>query len=222
MAIVHLLSTCSLISGVHLVPVYINEYEDGNKEMNRVCLFLVLLPFSKQYGDSLPCVDVQDLVTRGGKFILMYKRSGKRVIINAGGHMMVAPSRIEAWIQQHTIGAYLRRFILLIFPHCLDAMLVQTVFSSFGSLCCFVTLHCLSFCSVAAICQSAQRAITTQTVAKCLSSLSWQRQQLPMVSVFCSAYLGAPFVGELLPSHPCRHSGTVQSQRLCRWQAGRC
>ena len=47
---------------------------------------------------------MQDLVTRGGKFVFLYTRCGRRVIINAGGHMMVAPSSFEAWIQQHTIG----------------------------------------------------------------------------------------------------------------------
>ena len=47
---------------------------------------------------------MQDLVTRGGKFVFLYARCGRRVIINAGGHMMVAPSNFEAWIQQHTIG----------------------------------------------------------------------------------------------------------------------
>lgn len=53
---------------------------------------------------ALLIVCTQDLVTRGGKFVFMYKRCGRRVILNAEGHMMVAPSRIEAWVQQHTIG----------------------------------------------------------------------------------------------------------------------
>ena len=47
---------------------------------------------------------MQDIVTRGGKFVFMYKRQGKRVIVNAKGHMMVSPSLIETWIQQHTVG----------------------------------------------------------------------------------------------------------------------
>lgn len=68
------------------------------------CLFFGLLmpaslPITIDYVQT-----VQDLVTRGGKFIFMYKRCGRRVIVNAGGHMMVAPSRIEAWVQEHTIG----------------------------------------------------------------------------------------------------------------------
>ncbi|KAL3155626.1 hypothetical protein ABBQ38_010824 [Trebouxia sp. C0009 RCD-2024] len=63
--------------------------------------------FAKEYDelvqDSWSIINDQDLVTRGGKFVFMYKRLGRRVIVNAGGHMMVAPSRIEAWVQQHTI-----------------------------------------------------------------------------------------------------------------------
>ena len=51
-----------------------------------------------------PCLVLQDLVTRGGKFVFLYKRCGRRVIINDGGQMMVAPSSIEAWVQQNTIG----------------------------------------------------------------------------------------------------------------------
>jgi len=47
---------------------------------------------------------LQDVVTRGGKFFYLYKRSGKRVLVFDSGHMMVGPSMIEATVQQHTAG----------------------------------------------------------------------------------------------------------------------
>ena len=48
----------------------------------------------------------QDVFTRGGKFLFLYKRPGRRVIVNDGGHMMVAPSAIEASVQQYIAGAH--------------------------------------------------------------------------------------------------------------------
>ena len=48
--------------------------------------------------------DPQDFVTRGGKFLFLYKRPGNRVILNAGGHMMVSPSALEASVQQLVAG----------------------------------------------------------------------------------------------------------------------
>ena len=49
---------------------------------------------------------VQDVVTRGGKFLFLYKRPGKRVIVNDFGHFIVSPNSIEASIQQNTVGTY--------------------------------------------------------------------------------------------------------------------
>ena len=49
---------------------------------------------------------LQDVVTRGGKFLFLYKRPGKRVIVNDFGHFIVAPNSIEASIQQNTVGTY--------------------------------------------------------------------------------------------------------------------
>lgn len=48
--------------------------------------------------------NVQDVVTRGGKLFYLYKRPGKRVIVNDFGHMMVCPTLIEATLQQNTAG----------------------------------------------------------------------------------------------------------------------
>lgn len=49
-------------------------------------------------------LDLQDVVTRGGKFLFLYKRPGKRVIVNDFGHFMIAPNSIEASIQQSAGG----------------------------------------------------------------------------------------------------------------------
>lgn len=57
---------------------------------------------SLQISDRLHCL--QDVVTRGGKFLYMYKRPGRRVIINDMGRMMVCPSHLEQSIQQSTAG----------------------------------------------------------------------------------------------------------------------
>ena len=49
-------------------------------------------------------VSSQDVVTRGGKLVYLYKRPGKRVIVNDSGQLMVGPSLIEATLQQNTAG----------------------------------------------------------------------------------------------------------------------
>lgn len=46
----------------------------------------------------------QDIVTRGAKFLFMYKRPGKRVIVNDLGRLMVSPTSMEASVQQSTAG----------------------------------------------------------------------------------------------------------------------
>ena len=49
---------------------------------------------------------MQDVVTRGGKLVFLYKRPGSRVVVNDLGHMMVSPSSIEASIQQSPGGMH--------------------------------------------------------------------------------------------------------------------
>ena len=49
---------------------------------------------------------MQDVVTRGGKFVALYKRPGKRIIVNNEGRLMVSPSSMEASIQQSIGGMY--------------------------------------------------------------------------------------------------------------------
>ena len=46
----------------------------------------------------------QDVVTREGKMLFLYKRPGQRVILNAAGHMMVRPTHMEASVQKSTGG----------------------------------------------------------------------------------------------------------------------
>ena len=47
---------------------------------------------------------LQDVVTREGKLLYMYKRPGQRVIVHAAGHMMVRPTHMEASVQKSTGG----------------------------------------------------------------------------------------------------------------------
>ena len=47
---------------------------------------------------------LQDVVTRGGKFVFLYKRPGHRVIVKNAGQMMVSPSALEASVQQYLGG----------------------------------------------------------------------------------------------------------------------
>ncbi len=49
-------------------------------------------------------VVIQDIVTRGAKFLVLYKRPGKRAIVNGLGRLMVSPTLMEASVQQNTAG----------------------------------------------------------------------------------------------------------------------
>ena len=53
------------------------------------------------------CRCLQDVVTREGKMLFMYKRPGQRVIVNAAGQMMVRPTHIEASAQKSVGGTHL-------------------------------------------------------------------------------------------------------------------
>lgn len=72
-----------------------------------------------------PCC-LQDVVTRGGKFLFLYKRPGKRVIVNDFGHFIVSPNSIEASIQQNTVGTYQ--------PHC-RVQAIKCMLSGFALIC---------------------------------------------------------------------------------------
>ena len=48
--------------------------------------------------------DMQDVVTREGKLLILYKRPGQRVIIDAKGRLIVRPTHLEASVQRDTAG----------------------------------------------------------------------------------------------------------------------
>lgn len=73
----------------------------------------VLLPRSST-------VSMQDVVTRGGKLLYLYKRPGKRVIVNDSGHMMVGPSMLEFTLQQNTAGVPLCSRVTACITHSLQ------------------------------------------------------------------------------------------------------
>lgn len=47
---------------------------------------------------------MQDVVTREGKLLFLYKRPGQRVIVDAKGRLIVRPSHLEASVQRDTAG----------------------------------------------------------------------------------------------------------------------
>ncbi|KFM23579.1 hypothetical protein F751_2838 [Auxenochlorella protothecoides] len=75
--------------------------------------------FAKHYADVVPdswdVVHTNDAVARNGKFIRLYKRAGKRVIVSPAGDLIVRPSLAEATvlrghssIQAHLLRTYAR------------------------------------------------------------------------------------------------------------------
>ncbi|DBA92558.1 TPA: hypothetical protein ACH3X1_002782 [Trebouxia sp. C0004] len=64
--------------------------------------------FAADYNRVVPntwsIINGQDVVTRGGKFVFLYKRPGKRIIMNGKGCLMVSPSSMEASVQQSIGG----------------------------------------------------------------------------------------------------------------------
>ena len=54
---------------------------------------------------SWDLINDQDLISRHGKWLTLYKRPGKRVIINAHGDLIVRPSAVEASYQRVQCGS---------------------------------------------------------------------------------------------------------------------
>lgn len=52
-----------------------------------------------------PGLHLQDVVTREGKLLFLYKRPGHRVIVDAKGRLIIRPTHIEASVQRDTAGA---------------------------------------------------------------------------------------------------------------------
>jgi len=65
--------------------------------------------FAYDYNDKVPdtwnVINDQDTVPRAGKFVIMYKRPGQRVLINSDGDMIVRPSFIEAAVQKRSTSS---------------------------------------------------------------------------------------------------------------------
>ncbi|GMH46106.1 hypothetical protein BSKO_14070 [Bryopsis sp. KO-2023] len=83
--------------------------------------------FAREYNALVPdtwhIINDQDYVTRTLKFIRMYKRHGHRVIINAGGDMIVKPSFLEIsvlkrWghvnVAHHLLSSYRKSLIAVV------------------------------------------------------------------------------------------------------------
>ncbi|CAL8466199.1 g5735 [Coccomyxa elongata] len=71
-------------------------------------------------------INNQDAVAKAPKFLVLYKRAGQRVVINANGDMLVRPSFIEnslnsllSWhgsngVRDHLLGSYLRSLLAVV------------------------------------------------------------------------------------------------------------
>ncbi|KAA6426189.1 MAG: hypothetical protein FRX49_04041 [Trebouxia sp. A1-2] len=72
--------------------------------------------FAKDYNQMVPdtwsIINDQDIVTRGAKFLVLYKRPGKRAIVNDLGRLMVSPTLMEASVQQNTAGQSMEHHFL--------------------------------------------------------------------------------------------------------------
>ncbi|KAL0042227.1 hypothetical protein WJX77_006708 [Trebouxia sp. C0004] len=93
--------------------------------------------FAREYNAMVPdtwsLINDQDVVTREGKMLFLYKRPGQRVILNAAGHMMVRPTHMEASVQKSVGGQSVRHHMLTNYMHAiLSVVLAQ--FTGLGSL----------------------------------------------------------------------------------------
>ncbi|EFN56581.1 hypothetical protein CHLNCDRAFT_144281 [Chlorella variabilis] len=82
--------------------------------------------FARDYLATVPhsfdVIHCDDAVTRGGKFLFLYKRAAHRVVLSPTGDLIVRPSLIErsakesfhTSLQQHLLGEYGRSFAALI------------------------------------------------------------------------------------------------------------
>ena len=64
-------------------------------------------PLSQVHGKWQPGGAVQDAVPRSGKFLVLFKLGGHRVVINRMGDLVVRPSPLEASLRQIPAGAAL-------------------------------------------------------------------------------------------------------------------
>ncbi|DBB14800.1 TPA: hypothetical protein ACH3X3_004409 [Trebouxia sp. C0006] len=80
--------------------------------------------YNKVVPDTWSIINNQDVVTRGGKLFYLYKRPGKRVIVNDFGHMMVCPTLIEATLQQNTAGQSIDQHKLANYYHAILSIIL--------------------------------------------------------------------------------------------------
>ena len=59
-----------------------------------------MLLVSVRSGRAIALQTLQDAVVRSGKFVILYKRPGHRVLINAAGDLIVRPSYVESSVRQ--------------------------------------------------------------------------------------------------------------------------
>ncbi|GAB4817729.1 hypothetical protein N2152v2_004775 [Parachlorella kessleri] len=89
--------------------------------------------YARLYNASLPdtwhVINNDDVVTRGGKFFVLYKRAGQRVLINRRGDMVVRPSFVEASIRQAPGGGSIRDHLLTSY----QKAMVAVVLAQFGA-----------------------------------------------------------------------------------------
>ena len=84
---------------------------------------------------------LQDVVTRGGKFLFLYKRPGRRVIVNSAGRMMVCPSSIEASVHQDPAGLVAINLVVVIIIIIVAMFLISSL-----SLCSTASMRFTSGC----------------------------------------------------------------------------
>ncbi|DBA97089.1 hypothetical protein WJX77_003952 [Trebouxia sp. C0004] len=89
--------------------------------------------FARDYNHVVPdtwsIINGQDIVTRGAKFLFLYKRPGKRVIVNDLGRLMVSPTSMEASVQQSTAGQSMDHHFLTSYHHAI----MSTVLAQFSN-----------------------------------------------------------------------------------------
>ena len=64
-----------------------------------VCRGRPAAPRAQVVPDAWSVINDQDVVAKAPKFLVLYKRGGQRIIINAAGDMLVRPSFIEVTVR---------------------------------------------------------------------------------------------------------------------------
>lgn len=85
-------------------------------------------PFAREFNavvpDTCSIINDQDVLTREGKMLFLYKRPGQRVILNAAGHMMVRATRMEISVQKSAGGQRVSHHMLTNYFHAILAVVL--------------------------------------------------------------------------------------------------